>query len=248
MAQQFERFEKAFKVLQFADAPHPIAIALGLLSPALALVAVYISWSSFSFSQASLEIGQRAYLSVRVSSFSLVQQFVAPELPWNTLEELKAVLAFRAEERVISTRMSCPLELTLGVSLTNSGNTPATVEDATATIELIKMMKGPFYLGPKTLLDNPPTVHDSKLGTPDVLQRETVALDGRVLVQAATFENCNELLKEKIDQISSKRSGPSDVRARVAVAYHDVFRKKHKVFQCAEVVIGSTEMRPCEAP
>ncbi len=51
-----------------ADKPHRITVKLALLSPLLALVAAIVSIGSFWVSRQSLEVGQRAYISI--SDFS----------------------------------------------------------------------------------------------------------------------------------------------------------------------------------
>ena len=46
-----------------ADRPHWITIALGLLSPLVAVVAVWIASQSLKTNQQSMKVGQRAYLT-----------------------------------------------------------------------------------------------------------------------------------------------------------------------------------------
>ena len=46
-----------------ADRPHPITIALGLLSPVLALVSLGVSFYVFHDSRRSMQVAQRAYLA-----------------------------------------------------------------------------------------------------------------------------------------------------------------------------------------
>jgi hypothetical protein len=53
----------ARKKWQTAPWPHPMTYVLGLLSPALAAVALYVSWSSLSLSREALRVSQRAYLA-----------------------------------------------------------------------------------------------------------------------------------------------------------------------------------------
>lgn len=57
---------------KLADRPHPVAVALGLVSPTLALVALMVSFFSYQASQTgvrlseqSLRVANRAYLTVR---------------------------------------------------------------------------------------------------------------------------------------------------------------------------------------
>jgi hypothetical protein len=57
--------------LKTADRPHRITILLGLLSPALALVSLGVSFYVFHDSQRSMKVGQRAYLSFAIDEMSL---------------------------------------------------------------------------------------------------------------------------------------------------------------------------------
>lgn len=49
--------------IKTADRPHPITILLGVLSPMLAIVALFISFDALKTSRSAMEIGQRAYLT-----------------------------------------------------------------------------------------------------------------------------------------------------------------------------------------
>ena len=48
-----------------ADRPHALSLLLGLISPLLAIVALFISLQSLKTSETSLKVGQRAYLAVQ---------------------------------------------------------------------------------------------------------------------------------------------------------------------------------------
>ena len=50
-----------------ADRPHAITVWLGLISPAIALVALLVAFGSLWTSQRSMKVGQRAYLTYQVS-------------------------------------------------------------------------------------------------------------------------------------------------------------------------------------
>src|SRR6266403_1655562 len=49
-----------------ADKPHRITIRIGILSPAIAVIATIIALLSFWNSQRSMKVGQRAYLTYQV--------------------------------------------------------------------------------------------------------------------------------------------------------------------------------------
>lgn len=55
-----------------SDKPHRITIALGLLSPALALAAFGLAWNNRQLSIQSMEISQRAYLTAENGSWELL--------------------------------------------------------------------------------------------------------------------------------------------------------------------------------
>lgn len=48
-----------------ADRPHWLTVIIGLVSPALALVAIGISLNSLAVSERNMKVGQRAYLTIR---------------------------------------------------------------------------------------------------------------------------------------------------------------------------------------
>ena len=50
-----------------ADRPHWITILLGIFSPSIAFVALFVAWGSWETSQRSMKVGQRAYLQYQVS-------------------------------------------------------------------------------------------------------------------------------------------------------------------------------------
>jgi hypothetical protein len=54
--------------IKISDRPHPITITLGLLSPALALVSLAVSFYVFRDSQRSMRVAQRAYLGFHFES------------------------------------------------------------------------------------------------------------------------------------------------------------------------------------
>jgi hypothetical protein len=94
-----------------ADRPHPITICLGLLSPALALIALWFSWQSLKTSNRSLEIGQRAYVSLQDGKLAFHKEVEGPPpQPSSTL----------------TPGQPHPYVVMLGtVTLVNTGNTPA---------------------------------------------------------------------------------------------------------------------------
>jgi hypothetical protein len=99
-----------------ADRPHRITIALGVFSPLLAAVALYISLTSLHTSERSLEIGQRAYISLSTGALSFKQ------VGYVTRNE--------------GTVFDQSLVMTLAVSIQNTGNTPATISKFSPTYEL----------------------------------------------------------------------------------------------------------------
>src|SRR5258708_38185075 len=54
-----------------ADRPHVVTIILGLISPALSVVAVVIALHSLRVSNMSMRVGQRAYVAIQNGSFSM---------------------------------------------------------------------------------------------------------------------------------------------------------------------------------
>jgi hypothetical protein len=97
-----------------ADRPHKITIALGLLSPMLAMVSLGVSFYVFRDSQLSMRVAQRAYLG-----FSFVSGEVAPA---PALQETDpATYSVRAV-----------------VSVRNIGNTPAYIEKIKQDLYLIE--------------------------------------------------------------------------------------------------------------
>ena len=95
-----------------ADRPHWITICLGLLSPTLALIALWFSWQSLKTSNRSLEIGQRAYVSLQDGRLSFSKGVEGPPpQPSSTLTP---------------PGQPHPYVAMLGtVTLVNTGNTPA---------------------------------------------------------------------------------------------------------------------------
>jgi hypothetical protein len=95
-----------------ADRPHRITIYLGLLSPTLALIALWFSWQSLKTSNRSLEIGQRAYVSLQDGRLSFSKEAEGPPpQPSSTLTP---------------PGKPHPYVAMLGtVTLVNTGNTPA---------------------------------------------------------------------------------------------------------------------------
>jgi hypothetical protein len=94
-----------------ADRPHWITICLGLLSPALALIALWFSLQSLKISDRSLVIGQQAYVSLQNGSLSFSKEIEGPTpQPSSTL----------------TPGQPHPYVAMLGtVTLVNTGNTPA---------------------------------------------------------------------------------------------------------------------------
>lgn len=60
-----------------ADRPHRITIYLGLLSPTLAVFAVFISFLTLRTNQRSMRVGQRAYLSASDFNFTRNASYLA---------------------------------------------------------------------------------------------------------------------------------------------------------------------------
>lgn len=97
-----------------ADRPHKVTIALGLLSPMLAVVSLGVSFYVFHDSQRSMRVAQRAYLG-----FSFVSADVSPAPALNETDPAK--YGVRAV-----------------VSVRNIGNTPAYVEEIKQDLYLIE--------------------------------------------------------------------------------------------------------------
>lgn len=87
-----------------ADRPHWITIALGFLSPAIALVALFISFKSLDLGIAAQKIAQRAYVAGDLSAEE--EEF--------RLQELKNLPPYLRIWHV-------------SVNMNNAGNTPATI-------------------------------------------------------------------------------------------------------------------------
>ena len=83
-----------------ADRPHPITVHLGLVSPAIAIVALLVAFLGWCTSQWSMKVGQRAYLIYQVAVTN-----------GNQVME-----ALRADKDIF---------LNYQVTVTNMGNTPA---------------------------------------------------------------------------------------------------------------------------
>lgn len=116
-----------------ADKPHPITVRLGLVSPAIAVVALIVAFLSLWTSQRSMKVGQRAYLTYQVSVSNGSQ----------VVDDLKSDKDFF---------------LNYQVTVTNMGNTPAdsiypkieVVPDPDRTPIMITFpSQQPFDLGPK---------------------------------------------------------------------------------------------------
>jgi hypothetical protein len=83
-----------------ADRPHPITVLLGLVSPAIAVVALLVAFLSLWTSQRSMKVGQRAYLTYQVA----------------VTNGNEVVEALRADKDFF---------LAYEITVTNRGNTPA---------------------------------------------------------------------------------------------------------------------------
>jgi hypothetical protein len=126
--------------LKIADAPHPITITLGLVSPLLALIALVISLSSYRatreslelsreqirFAQRNLQITQRAYLTIKdgklqvesnTADTQMLRMAGVPSGPLNTA-------SFRA------------VQLRYDFFIENLGNTPSTHGRFNVTFQL----------------------------------------------------------------------------------------------------------------
>jgi hypothetical protein len=64
----FARLEKMFAIRQFADPPHPISILIQTTAPLIALAALWFSVQSYQTAREALNVGQRAYVTVRNAS------------------------------------------------------------------------------------------------------------------------------------------------------------------------------------
>jgi hypothetical protein len=94
-----------------ADRPHWITICLGLLSPTLALIALWFSWQSLKTSNRTLEIGQQAYVSLQDGSLSFSKEVEGPPPQPTSRQTPDQSHAFVA--------------MLGAVTLVNTGNTPA---------------------------------------------------------------------------------------------------------------------------
>jgi hypothetical protein len=91
-----------------ADQPHPWTIILAALSPALSIIALVVSLQALKTSRQSMEIGQRAYLTIPKGSMSISP---AVRLPTNSAELVVGV--------------------DYTVEINNVGNTPAKIKRIT---------------------------------------------------------------------------------------------------------------------
>src|ERR1039457_2121971 len=96
-----------------ADRPHPITITLGLMSPILGLVALFMSIQSLRLSEAalntsqqSMKVGQRAYLSITDTVLTIIP----------------------SKDLWKGTPGKLVVQLSLTGILHNLGNTPASIE------------------------------------------------------------------------------------------------------------------------
>jgi hypothetical protein len=110
---------------KIADRPHRMTVLLGALSPTLALAALAVSLATLWFNRESLEVAQKAYVSLANVKWdckwgpdvnALVRQVRTPAQPYVT--RFSNLPAYR---------------MRIFISLANSGNTPAAIKD----IELV---------------------------------------------------------------------------------------------------------------
>jgi hypothetical protein len=120
------------KVPKVADRPHRLTVCLGLLSPAIGVVALIAAFGSLWTSRTAMKVSQRAYLTYQVAVTNASQ----------------ANEALRDDKDFF---------LTYQVTVTNMGNTPAdailpkinVVPDPDRTPVMITFPGQPFDLGPK---------------------------------------------------------------------------------------------------
>jgi hypothetical protein len=131
--EEAETAQRQPTLAKLADKPHPITVRLGLVSPAIAVVALFVAFLSLWASQRSMKVGQRAYLSYQVTVANGNQ----------------VVEALRADKDFF---------LTYQVTVTNMGNTPAdsiypkinVAPDPDRTPIMVTFpTQEPFDLGPK---------------------------------------------------------------------------------------------------
>jgi len=146
-------------VQKIADRPHWITMILGLLSPLLAAVALVISLQSLRTSERSLEVGQRAYVSLQGGKMTFSHiTFGAPPQPTSALK--------RPADPHLQSRPSAQNEqvatLLLSLTIVNSGNTAAEFTRFTPDFQRLPegwalqkqewqpVQKAPPYLGAKS--------------------------------------------------------------------------------------------------
>ncbi len=141
-----------------ADKPHPITIRLGLLgllSPLVAVLALYISVQALRTNERSLAIGQRAYVSMQDGKMTFSHIILGPPpSPGNPVLPFGAVRSQPGQEQLAT--------LLLTANLVNSGNTPAEFARFTPTFKPLPegwtlkphewqpLQKAPPYLGAKS--------------------------------------------------------------------------------------------------
>ena len=127
-----------------ADKPHHITILLGVLSPGLALMALFLSLYSCRQSERAVEISQRAYVAVKGGNVRLSWMKIGPPQVAGETRPLEPIIF-----------------MTLSVNLENAGNTPAQFVSFTPNLRLpegwtllqgewMPKIKVPGELGPKS--------------------------------------------------------------------------------------------------
>lgn len=137
-----------------ADRPHWITILIGFVSPSVAIVALIISLQSLNTSKQSLEIGQRAYVSLLDGKLTFNHMTIGPP-PGPSLGIQLPGAVIQSEQGPIATML-------LSVNVVNSGNTPAEFTTFTPTFKHLPdgwsvrnpdwqaVQKTPRFLGAKS--------------------------------------------------------------------------------------------------
>lgn len=110
--------------LKTADKPHKITIGLGLLSPSLAVLALVVSLFALHESERTLQIGQRAYVSLQNGRITFGQMTAGPPpQPTSSLRNDEP-----QPNNAVANGQAQPdhfVAMLLTVTLVNTGNTPA---------------------------------------------------------------------------------------------------------------------------
>lgn len=208
-----------------ADPPHPLTIALAFLSPAVACAAVWISLNSLRLSTLSVEVAQRAYVSLVPTKLELV------ELP--IMDTLFRVMPSGPRGKMTKRNMWAQFDIS------NLGNTPANVtsvwatysvpkewqfEDKPAKETTVKVMDSVGALGPKS------SVH-------------------RSVIQAVLLPANDLALQPEITDFLKTRVGVYRLlKVNAYATYIDVFNKQSETHACFEMALGERNPLPCLDP